>query len=84
MAVMTTLLVNVAMTLVITFIAQITMKALLICVRYEGTPVGRDRKASLVFTTQALVEANSSIMDDLNLGRYGHADKHIKIEISNK
>ena len=84
MAVMTTVLVTVAITLVITFIAQRTMKALLIYVGYEGMPVGHDRRASVAFTMQALVEANSSIMDDLKLGRYGHAYKHIKIEILNK
>lgn len=84
MAVMTTVLVTVAMTLVITFIAQRTMKALLICVGYQGTPVGRDRKASVVFTTQALIETNWSIIanlkwDDLMM----HINKS-KYDVSNK
>lgn len=79
MAVMTTALATVAITLVIIFIAPRTMKALLICVVYEGTPVGRDRKASVEFTTQAFVEAKSSIIDDLKLGRFDHACKQMKM-----
>ena len=55
------------------------MKALLIRVPYEGTPVGRDRKASVEFTTQVFVEANSSIIEDLTLGRSDRACKQIKM-----
>lgn len=83
MAVMTRVLVIVAMTLEITFIAQRTMKTLLICVPYEGTPVGRNRKASVVFTTQAFVETNSSIIDDLKLGRSRHAYVMFRINRDN-
>lgn len=86
MAAMARALVIVAMTLDIPFIAQRTMKTLLIFVPYEGTPVGCTRFASVVFTRLAFIGTNSSIIDDIQLVRIRdlnkiQSNKLIKIDV---